>query len=166
MSGPGQCTNCQHCLGAGIRSRAPREPIPVIIMAANSDDPFTDVVGHLTDRGRVDSPLESMRALLVIARTQICQAQIQQKGKDTKRCIKTLTAVRGCKVMFRPFVIPMTGTASVRSVYHSGSFVLNEASPREKDWVKSRIGVVQTSITVKLDTINPGHNRAGVQGFE
>lgn len=32
--------------------------------------------------------------------------------------------------------------------------------------VKSRIGVVQTSIMIKLDTINPDHNRTGVQGTE
>lgn len=67
--------------------------------------------------------------------------------------------------MFRPFVTLMTSTASARSVYHSQAFVLNEASPRGKDGVNSRIGVVQTSITVKLDTINPDHNRADVQGF-
>ena len=65
--------------------------------------------------------------------------------------------------MFRPFVIPMTSAASV---CRSGTFVLHEPSPREKLGIKSRIGVVQASIMVKLDTINPGHDRAGTQGTE
>jgi hypothetical protein len=65
--------------------------------------------------------------------------------------------------MLRPFVIFMTSAErlSLGNCLSSMGF-----RHEEKTGVKSHIRVVQTSIMVKLDTINPRHNTAGVQGTE